>query len=152
MAEIADTEEALCQRLQDAFGVERNDWKVLMEELIPKLRDAGELTEAQVLMLSHRHKLIDTVAKYRNKLAAMKASDTVYKRIQYGRHKESEMRRPTERELNEYVSADMAYKTRKAAILSAQIDFLEQTVETLDKMGFAIRNRIEIENIQSGRL
>ena len=30
--------------------------------------------------------------------------------------------------------------------------FVQQTVETLDKMGFAIRNRIEIENIQSGRL
>lgn len=152
MAEETDNEEEQCEKLQGAFDAERAEWNVRMEALIPMLRNADQLVEAQVLMLSHRHKLVDTMSRYRNAFAARKSKDVVYKRIQIGKYKEAQQRRLTDRELGEALNADLAFRSRKTSILQNQIEYMEQTVDTLDKMGFAVRNRIEIENIQSGRL
>ena len=47
-----------------------------------------------------------------------------------------------------YLSGDYASLNRQIKLISRQISYLEETIKTLDNLGFGIKNRIEIVNSQ----
>ena len=42
----------------------------------------------------------------------------------------------------EYIASDMSLRIRETSLIENQISYYKQANETLDKMGFAIKNRV----------
>ena len=111
----------------------------------------NQIPEAQVLMLSYRHMLVDKMVKYRSALYKKKSNDQNYRKIRYEYYKTQHDVRLDYREINQFVDSDMSLRIRQSENIENQISFYSQCIETLDKMGFAIKARITIEEINERR-
>jgi hypothetical protein len=141
------TEEQKVETLDTALTSERDDFSAKILDLIKNINDVSKIAEAQVLMLSYRHMMVDKITKYRVALYKKKTSDTNYRKLRYEYYKTQHDVRLDNREINQYIDSDMALRIRQTELLESQVNFFQQCVETLDKMGFSIKNRIQIEEI-----
>jgi len=141
------SEEQKVEALDTALTSERDDFSAKILDLIKNINDVAKIAEAQVLMLSYRHMMVDKITKYRVALYKKKTSDTNYRKLRYEYYKTQHDVRLDNREINQYIDSDMALRIRQTELLESQVSFFQQCVETLDKMGFSIKNRIQIEEI-----
>ena len=141
------TEEQKVETLDTALTSERDDFSAKILDLIKNINDVSKIAEAQVLMLSYRHMMVDKITKYRVALYKKKTSDTNYRKLRYEYYKTQHDVRLDNREINQYIDSDMSLRIRQTELLESQVNFFQQCVETLDKMGFSIKNRIQIEEI-----
>ena len=137
--------------LESALESERGEFTIKINELLPMISKVDKIPEAQVLMLSYRHMLVDKMTKYRSALYKKKSNDQNYRKLRYEYYKTQHDVRLDYREINQFVDSDMSLRIRQSDILENQINFYSQCIETLDKMGFAIKARITIEEINEKR-
>jgi hypothetical protein len=137
-------EEQKVSELEAALDTERVEFTSKMNDLIPMLNRIDKISEAQVLMLSYRHMMVDKLVRYRAANFKKKANDQNFKKLRYEYYKTQHDVRLDYREINEFINSDMALRIRQTDLLDNQINFCAQCIDTLDKMGFAIRNRISI--------
>jgi hypothetical protein len=138
-------EERKVNEIDDALEKERNEYTTKMSSLISMINKIDQIPEAQVLMLSYRHMMVEKLAKYRSATYKKKSNDQNYRKVRYEYYKTQHDVRLDYREINQFIDSDMALRSRQTELLENQINFFSECIETLDKMGFAIRNRISIE-------
>jgi len=142
------SEEEKCDRLDLAFATKRSEWSEKVKELIAQLNDVTRLAETQATMLSYRHIFNDEIAKYRATQAKRKAGNLKQWQLRHNYYKSptsGHQIKLQERELADHIKADLAYRARENDILANQIAFFEEMVQTMDKMGYAIKIAVEIE-------
>jgi hypothetical protein len=144
-------EERKVSELEEALERERTEFSSKMSELLPMLGSIGKISEAQVLMLSYRHMMVEKLTKYRSATYKKKSNDQNYRKLRYEYYKTQHDVRLDYREINQFIDSDMALRTRQTDLLENQINFFSQCIETLDKMGFAIKAKITIEEINDRR-
>lgn len=144
-------EEKKVNELEEALETERREFGTKLNELIPLIHKIEKISEAQVLMLSYRHMLVDKLIKYRSASYKKKANDQNYRKLRYEYYKTQHDIRLDHREINQFIDSDMSLRTRQTELLENQINFYSQCIETLDKMGFAIKSKITIEEINDRR-
>lgn len=140
------TEEEKLVLLEQKFEKEREQYTGKIGLLMPMLRNMNTVTEAQVYGLSYRQILVDLIYKYRAILTKHKNNDKNFKKLRIEFYKRNYDIRLDSKEMSEYIASDMAMRTRKYELIENQINFLVSSVDTLDKLGWAIRNRIDIHN------
>jgi len=140
-------EEQKVHDLESALEKERLDFTAKITDLLPMIRNMNTIAESQVLMLSYRHMLVDKLTKYRSAIYKKKANDVNYKKSRYEYYKTGHDVRLDWKEVNEYINADMSLRIRQTDMLDGQISWCTQCIDTLDKMGFAIKNRISTEEM-----
>jgi hypothetical protein len=140
-------EEKKVSELEEALERERLEYSSKIGELFPMLNRIDRISEAQVLMLSYRHMLVDKLAKYRSAIFKKKSSDQNYRKLRFEYYKTQHDIRLDYKEMNEFINSDMALRIRQTDLLDNQINFYRDCIETLDKMGFSIKNRITIEEL-----
>jgi hypothetical protein len=143
-------EERKVSELEDALEKERSEYASKISEVLQMIRRIDTIAESQVLMLSYRHMLVDKLAKYRSALYKKKSSDINYRKLRYEYYKTQHDVRLDYREINDFINSDMSLRIRQTDLLDNQINFYRDCIETLDKMGFAIKNRIMVEEINKG--
>lgn len=131
------------------LDAERAEWDTRVEELLPKLRYMDMLTEAQIDMLSYRHRATDRIAEYRNVIGKVEDKIHTAKGILFEKIDAKYKERPLSYndkvviiQANPFISLNHRYKS----LLDAQVEYLSQLVRTMDNVGFAIRNKIEMHN------
>lgn len=144
-------EERKVSELEEALERERTEFSGKMSELLPMLGSIGKISEAQVLMLSYRHMMVEKLTKYRSATYKKKSNDQNFRKLRYEYYKTQHDVRLDYREINQFIDSDMALRTRQTDLLENQINFFSQCIETLDKMGFAIKAKITIEEINDRR-
>ena len=144
-------DERKVSELEEALERERVEFSGKMAELVPMLRELNKISEAQVLMLSYRHMMVEKLTKYRAASYKKKSNDQNYRKLRYEYYKTQHDVRLDYREINQFIDSDMALRTRQTDLLENQINFFSQCIETLDKMGFAIKAKITIEEINDRR-
>lgn len=137
--------------LESILDSERGEFTTKLNGLIPMISKVNQIPEAQVLMLSYRHMLVDKMVKYRSALYKKKSNDQNFRKIRYEYYKTQHDVRLDYREINQFVDSDMSLRIRQSENIENQINFYSQCIETLDKMGFAIKARITIEEINERR-
>lgn len=142
-------EENKVSELEQALENERTTYSEKLNDLIPMIHRIDRISEAQVLMLSYRHMLVEKLTKYRAALYKKKASDQNYRKLRYEYYKTQHDVRLDYREINEFIASDMSLRIRQTDLLENQSNFCSQCIETLDKMGFAIKNKITVEELNS---
>lgn len=140
-------EEQKLEQLESALANERAEYSDKILDLVKQINKVDKIAEAQVLMLSYRHMIVDKTTTYRVALHKKKTADSNFRKLRYEYYKTQHDVRLDYREINQYIDSDMALRLRQNELLESQIGFFQQCVETLDKMGFSIKNRIQIEEI-----
>jgi hypothetical protein len=140
-------EEKKVSELEEALEKERLEYTSKIGELFPMINKVEKISEAQVFMLSYRHMLVEKLAKYRAANYKKKSNDQNFRKMRFEYYKTQHDVRLDYREINEFINSDMSLRIRQTDLLESQMTFYSQCIETLDRMGFAIKNRLQIEEI-----
>lgn len=138
-------DERKVNEIEEALDKERNDYSTKIGEVLKMINRIDKIAEAQVLMLSYRHMMVDKIIKYRSAVYKKKANDVNYRKLRYEYYKTQHDVRLDYREINQFIDSDMALRNRQTELLENHINFFQQCNDTLDKMGFAVKNRISVE-------
>jgi len=143
-------EEKKVQELEEALERERGEYSTKIADLVAMINKIDKISESQVLMLSYRHMLVDKLIKYRASIYKKKANDQNYRKLRFEYYKTQHDLRLDYREINEFINSDMALRIRQTDLLENQIEWYKQCIDTLDRMGWAIKNKIAVEQINKG--
>jgi hypothetical protein len=134
------------QQLDDYLSKQRTDWTSKIKALTEQLKLGNNLEEVSAYTLSYRQILVEHLATMGNRIKSQKA--TVDKRyrdkwIEYFSYDY----KLTDKMREKFVEADISDDTQILELLITQKGFIEGSVKTLDNMGFAIKNRLDISKL-----
>ena len=141
-------EEKRVSEIEEVLEKERVDFSSKISDVIKMINRIDSISEAQVLMLSYRHILVDKITKYRAAIYKKKANDQNFRKMRYEYYKTQHDVRLDYREINTFIDSDMVLRIRQTELLENHISWYTQCIDTLDKLGFSIKNRIQIEEIK----
>jgi hypothetical protein len=142
-------EEIKVNEIDEALSKERGEYSTKISDIIKMINRIDQISEAQVLMLSFRHMLVDKIVKYRAATYKKKANDQNYRKMRYEYYKTQHDVRLDYREINAFIDSDMALRIRQTELLENHISWYSQCIDTLDKLGFAVKNKIQVEELNS---
>lgn len=134
--------------LENRFKLERTTWNKDITELVKSLGSTTKLAEAQVTQLSYRQIIQDKLAEYR---ILHEKRVEIYDKLCQNRAREYATGydvKLTNSERSTYASNDHSAMKLQVKMISTQISYLEECIKTLDNLGFAIKNKIEIVSQQ----
>ena len=140
---MALTEEKL-EKIESLLEKDRKDWSTKIQNLVKDISEPNKLAKAQTYMLSYRHMIVDKIMELKILLSKKKANDSNYTKTRYQHYKTQHSVRLDHREIMEYIKSDMSLRNRETGLIEHQINYYSQAIETLDKMGFAIKNRVTL--------
>ena len=135
------TEDKL-KKIENLLITERKDWSGKIQSLVSTIDKAHKIAKSQTLMLSYRHMIVDKIIELNILLGKKRANDANYKKMRYQYYKTQHDVRLQHSEIMEYIASDMSLRIRETSLIENQISYYKQANETLDKMGFAIKNRV----------
>tara|TARA_B110000091_G_scaffold136027_1_gene145537 strand:- start:105 stop:533 length:429 start_codon:yes stop_codon:yes gene_type:complete len=133
-------------KLDEYLGKQRFDWTDKIKELTVNLKKGVQLEEVSAYTLSYRQILVEQLASMCNRMRAQKVVvDQKYKQkwIEYYQYDY----KLTDKQRERFLEADLADDRQLFALLETQKSFIEASVKTLDNMGFAIKNRLDMSRI-----
>lgn len=134
------------QQLDDYLSKQRTDWTSKIKTLTEELKLGNNLEEVSAYTLSYRQILVEHLATMGNRIKSQKATvDKKYrdKWIEYFSYDY----KLTDKMREKFVEADISDDTQILELLITQKGFIEGSVKTLDNMGFAIKNRLDISKL-----
>jgi hypothetical protein len=134
------------QQLDEYLIQQREDWTLKIRTLTDQLKLGNSLEEVSAYTLSYRQILIEHLATMGNRIKTQKGVvDKKYKDkwIEYYSYDY----KLTDKMREKFVEADIADDTSILELLITQKNFYEGSIKTLDNMGFAIKNRIDISRL-----
>lgn len=134
--------------LEDRFKEERADWNDKIIKLIESIKYTQKLAEAQVTQLSYRQMLQDKLVEYRilhEKRQEMFDKQTVDRFREYKLSYDIKL---SSSETQAFVQSDCRALKLQIKMIHTQILYFEESIKTLDNLGFAIKNKIEIMSNQ----
>mgnify|MGYP000051829211 FL=1 len=132
--------------LDQKLSAQRNEWSVTIRNLAQSLRNINtmEITIADVL--SSRQTLVDQMAYINVKIKQQKKTIAARYREAYIRYYNYDYKLG-EKQKEKFLENDLADDNMILSHLENQMDWLRDSVKTLDNMGFAIRNRLALKDL-----
>jgi len=132
--------------LEEYLLKDRGEWEGRLIKLVKQVKDVELLAETQVDMLSFRQMITEKITQVNIRNRKLKATyDRHYKTL-FVRYFNWDYKL-NHKQQDSFVDADLAPIRVQIGLLEAQIDFFKSSVDTLDKMSWAIANRIKIDEI-----
>lgn len=134
--------------LEERFKEERTDWNNKIIELVESIKHTSKLSEAQVIQLSYRQMIQDKLAEYR--ILHEKRQEMLDKQTadRFREYKLSYDIKLSSSETQMFVQADCKALKLQIKMIQTQITYFEESIKTLDNIGYAIKNKIEIMSHQ----
>lgn len=142
---MADLKEKIL-KLDEYLGNQRLEWTEKIKGLTEDLKRGSNLEEVMSYTLSYRQIMVEQLASMSNRIRAQKSSvDQKYKQkwLEYYNYDY----KLTDKQREKFVEADLADDRHMLELLETQKSFIEGSVKTLDNMGFAIKNRLDISRL-----
>ena len=134
--------------LEERFKEERTEWNGKIINLIESIKSTTKLAESQVIQLSYRQIIQDKLAEYRilhEKRQEMLDKQTVDRFREYKLSYDIKL---SSSEAQAFVQADCKALKLQIKMIHTQIVYFEESIKTLDNLGYAIKNKIEIMSNQ----
>ena len=134
--------------LEERFKDERTDWNEKIINLIESIKQISKLAESQVIQLSYRQIIQDKLAEYRilhEKRQEMLDKQTVDRFREYKLSYDIKL---SSSEAQAFVNADCKALKLQIKMIHTQIVYFEESIKTLDNLGYAIKNKIEMMSNQ----
>ena len=134
--------------LEERFKEERVDWNNKIITLIESIKYNQKLAEAQITQLSYRQMLQDKLVEYR--ILHEKRQEVFDKQTvdRFREYKLSYDIKLSSSETQAFVQSDCKALKLQIKMIQTQIIYFEESIKTLDNLGFAIKNKIEIMSNQ----
>lgn len=142
---MADVKDKITQ-LDEYLIKQREDWTQKIKGLTEELKLGNNLETVSAYTLSYRQILVEHLATMGNRIKTQKSIvDKKYKDkwIEYYSYDY----KLTDKMREKFVDADIADDTNILELLVTQKSFFEGSIKTLDNMGFAIKNRLDISRL-----
>ena len=134
--------------LEERFKDERTDWNGKIIDLIESIKQTSKLAESQVIQLSYRQIIQDKLAEYRilhEKRQEMLDKQTVDRFRDYKLSYDIKL---SSSETQAFVQADCKALKLQIKMIHTQIIYFEESIKTLDNLGYAIKNKVEMMSNQ----
>lgn len=134
--------------LEKRFKDERKQWLDDITKLVKSTGDTSKLNEAQVYQLSYRQMCVEKICEYR---ILLEKRQEMFDKQCASRFREYTLNYDVKLSSSEkqlFIQADCSELKLQIKMLTFQINFFEESIKTLDNLGFAIRNKIEIVSKQ----
>jgi D-mannonate dehydratase len=125
---------------------QRSEWGDRIMEVIDMIRHIDKLSEAQVTMLSYRHMVIDQIARINITLKKKEFTYNIQYKNKFIDYYNYDFKLNEKQKVN-MVEADLAGLTKQIGFLSTQIEFFKECIKTLDNTGWAIKNKLSINEL-----
>jgi D-mannonate dehydratase len=125
---------------------QRSEWGDRIVELISKIREFENLAEVQVTMLSYRHMIIDQIAKINITLKKRESSYNIQYKNRFLEYFNYDYKLNDKQKVN-MVEADLSILDKQIGFLNTQIEYFKECIKTLDNVGWAIKNRLNINEL-----
>ena len=132
--------------LDSKLSQQRSEWSEKIKELAQSLRNINRLEDTIADVLSTRQTLIDNLAYINVKIKEQKSKLNSKYREAYIRYYEYDYKLG-EKQKEKFIENDLEEDNMILSHLENQLDFLRESVKTLDNMGFAIRNRLALKDL-----
>ena len=134
------------QQLDEYLAAQRAEWTKKIKEVADELKAGVNLPETSSYTLSYRQILVDMIASISSKIRAQKAKlDREYKTAWIGYYNYDYKLSDGQRV--RFIEADLSEDYQILELLENQKDFFTNSVKTLDNIGFAIKNRIDMRQL-----
>ena len=133
----------------ERFAREKREWRDLIEELTIKMRNINNLAELEVNVFSQRQIILEYIHKL---MEIASAENRTYKKllrdriIYYTESYDIKLDKPQKVMFSE---VDLAGSLGRKDLLFNHLDYLRSTLETIDKMIYGIKWRIQIEQFKT---
>ena len=131
--------------LEERFKDERTDWNGKIIDLIESIKQTSKLAESQVIQLSYRQIIQDKLAELHEKRQEMLDKQTVDRFRDYKLSYDIKL---SSSETQAFVQADCKALKLQIKMIHTQIIYFEESIKTLDNLGYAIKNKIEMMSNQ----
>jgi hypothetical protein len=134
------------QQLDEYLNKQREDWTLKIKGLTEDLKLGNNLQDVSAYTLSYRQIMVEHLAVMGNRIKSQKAVvDKRYKEkwIEYFTYDY----KLTDKMKERFIEADISDETTILELLTIQKSFFEGSIKTLDNMGFAIKNRLDISRL-----
>ena len=134
--------------LEERIKEESTDWNRKIISLIETIKHTSKLAEAQVIQLSYRQMIQDKLAEYR--ILHEKRQEMLDKQTadRFREYKLSYDIKLSSSETQMFVQSDCKALKLQIKMIHTQIVYFEESIKTLDNIGYAIKNKIEIMSHQ----
>jgi D-mannonate dehydratase len=140
------TEQDKLNDLEKFLESQRSDWGDRIMEVIEMIRELDRLSEAQVKMLSYRHMVVDQIARINITLKKRQSTYNVQYKNKFIEYFNYDYKLNDKQKVN-MIEADLSALDKQIGFLSTQIDFFKECIKTLDNIGWAIKNKLNINEI-----
>lgn len=133
-------------KLDEYLARQRVEWTEKIKELTEDLKKGTNLEHVSSYTLSYRQILVELLASMSNKIRGQKtAVDQKYKQkwLEYYNYDY----KLSDKQREKFVEADISDDKHMLELLETQKSFIEASVKTLDNMGFAIKNRLDMSRL-----
>jgi hypothetical protein len=140
MDEFADKNKIL----EDLIQKDKISWGEKIGTIIKMSGEVSKIGEAQVLMLSYRHQLVDAMTDTHFNLYKINVKFEKAFKERYLWYMNNQDRAFTGGERDKFVRADLSELKRQSLMVESHIEFYRECIKTLDNLGFAIKRRMEL--------
>ena len=133
-------------QLDEYLSTKRIEWTDKIKDLTLDLKRGDKLEEVSAYTLSYRQILIENLATLSSKIRSQKTTvDKNYKLkwIEYYNYDY----KLSDKQKEKFIEADLSDDMHIYNLLVSQKSFIEGSIKTLDNMGFAIKNRLDISRL-----
>ena len=133
-------------QLDEYLSTKRIEWTDKIKDLTVSLKHGEKLEEVSAYTLSYRQILIENLATMASKIRSQKSTiDKNYKLkwIEYYNYDY----KLSDKQKEKFIEADLSDERHIYDLLVSQKCFIEGSIKTLDNMGFAIKNRLDISKL-----
>lgn len=133
-------------QLDELFGSQRLSWTNKIKDLAEDLKHGENLHEVASYTLSYRQILVENIASVSSKIRTNKARVDKNFKEAWIRYYQYEYKL-NDKQREKFIEADMAEDLQVQDLLVSHKEFLTASIKTLDNMGFAIKQRMDMKQI-----
>jgi hypothetical protein len=145
-------EETNQDTLRNAFDEERKKVSEIVSDLnIKFITDIKDIPKLQSELYTYRQMMVEKRSKLQNSLSKVNYKIKLHKKDAYLHFKtDYDISFKSYQDLNIFIDDYIKNWIEKQEVLLMQISFLEETVNTLDRMIFGVKSRLTVEQILIG--
>lgn len=132
--------------LDEKLSSQRASWSQNIKDLARSLRSINTMEETISGILSSRQTMVEQIAYLNTKIKEQKNNINSRWKEAYLRYYEYDYKLG-EKQKERFIEIDLVQEHTKLSLLENQLDFMKESVKTLDNMGFAVRNRLAIKDL-----
>jgi len=131
----------------DAYlNEQRQGWTLKIRELAMCFKDIDKLHQAMVEIPSYRQIIIEQIAQLNIKIKQQESKLSKTYKSSFMKYFEYDYKL-TDKQKESFLKADMSDDNMVLSLLNTQMDFLRESVKTLDNMSWAVRNKLQIQGL-----